>query len=512
MQIIDRYVISDTLEKGGNEHLVIYRNNPPDAAALMTSARSFGNYNLPSALADLLDNSIKAHARSIHILCVRNDGEPVVRILDDGDGMTQEELYAAMRPASANPDDERSPDDLGRFGWGMKSASLSQCRHLTVLTRKCGTLAGASWDLDDLVDWKMGILEPEEIKQLADARLLERDGTEIIWTKCDRLSEFGKVRSKEFNELVSHAKSELALTFHRYLAGENGLRKLKITLNGGALSAIDPFLRDHPATQARPIEHLELEGKPFSVQAFILPHFSKITSHEHERLGGEEGFVRNQGFYIYRQHRLIMHGTWFRLVRHGELSQLVRIAVNIPNSLDAVWKITVDKSEAQLPSGLRSRLREIVKGLKGQSGKVFQSRGGRIKSNNSNTPVWTKYVRNGEVRYYLNREHPLIANLLEQDDTDLAKSFSAALGIIEDCFPAVSIGEDFTSRPEMMNQSALDRGAFVERLDAALPALLLCAGGSFKKLRELLRATEPWSGHTKIVEEHLMAKGWWENA
>lgn len=216
-----------------------------------------------------------------------------------------------------------------------------------------------------------------------------------------RLSEYGRVRSKEFNELVAHAKSELALTFHRYLAGEHGLRKLKISLNGGELSPIDPFLRDHPATQIKPIEHLELDGKPFSVQAFILPHFSKITSHEHEKLGGEEGFVRNQGFYIYRQHRLIMHGTWFRLVRHGELSQLVRIAVNIPNSLDAIWKITVDKSEAQLPSGLRSRLREIVKALKGQSGKVFQSRGGRVKPADGRTTVWAKYVRNGEVRYYL---------------------------------------------------------------------------------------------------------------
>jgi hypothetical protein len=490
---------------------VKYTNNPPDAAALMTSARSFGNYDLPSALADLLDNSIKAAARKVDILCVRNDGEPSVRIVDDGYGMTESELCRAMRPASANPDDERATDDLGRFGWGMKSASLSQCRHLTVLTRKGGVLSGASWDLDDLADWKMGILEPSEIEKLADSKLLGHDGTEIIWTKCDRLSEFGKVGSREFNELVAHAKSELALTFHRYLAGDQGVRKLKISFNGQTLEPIDPFLRNHPATQVKPVEPLELEGKRFNVQAFILPHFSKISSHEHEKLGGVEGFVRNQGFYIYRQHRLIMHGTWFRLVRHGELSQLVRIAVNIPNSLDAIWKITVDKSEAQLPSGLRSRLREIVNGLKGQSGKVFQSRGGRIKPAEGKTPVWAKYVRNGEVRYYINREHPLMAEMLEHDDPSVAHSFGAALGIIEDSFPAVSIGEDFSARPEMMNQSALDRDAFIERLDAALPALLTRSEGSFAKLWELLQATEPWAAQAAVVEEHLKAKGWWEN-
>lgn len=491
--------------------MVTYKSNPPDAAALMTSARSFGNYDLPSALADLLDNSIKAKSRTIEILCVQHQGNPTVRILDDGHGLTEDELCSAMRPASTNPDDERAADDLGRFGWGMKSASLSQCRHLTVITRKNGTYSGASWDLDDLADWRMGVLEPDEIKDLANPKLLEHDGTEIIWNKCDRLSEFGKVKTRDFNELVAHAKSSLALTFHRFLAGENGLQKLQIIFNGDSLKAYDPFLRNHPATQSKPIEHLELEQKPFSVQAFILPHYSKLSSHEHEKLGGEEGFLKNQGFYIYRQHRLIMHGTWFRLVQHGELSQLVRIAVNIPNSLDDIWKITVDKSEAQLPSGLRSRLKGIVKGLKGQSSQVFQSRGGRIKPPDGRTPVWSKYVRNGTVRYYLNREHPLIAEMLEHDNTEVASAFGAVLGVIEDCFPAVSIGEDFAVRPEMMSQSALDRGAFVERLDAALPLMLLRAGGSFETLFELLQNTEPWAGNLVVVEEHLKSKGWWKN-
>ena len=92
----------------------------------MTSARSFGNYDLSSALADLLDNSIKAKARSIEIKCIQKDDGPEVRILDDGFGMSAIELHRAMRPASTNPDEERARDDLGRFGWGMKSASLSE--------------------------------------------------------------------------------------------------------------------------------------------------------------------------------------------------------------------------------------------------------------------------------------------------------------------------------------------------------------------------------------------------
>lgn len=492
--------------KSGAE--VKYLSNPPDAASLMTSARSFGNYDLSSALADLLDNSIKAHARNVDIRCLRKADGPEVRILDDGTGMSAEELYRAMRPASTNPDEKRAPDDLGRFGWGMKSASLSQCRHLVVLTHHEGELAGASWDLDDLADWKMGLLEDAEIRALASEQLLKRNGTEIVWSKCDRLSEFGQVANRGFNDLVAHAKRQLSLIFHRYLGGEEGLRKLTVTFNGDPLKPVDPFLRAHDATQAQPKEVLTLDGQPVEVQAFILPHYSKVTAGEHEQLGGEEGFVRNQGFYIYRQHRLIMHGTWFRLVRHGELSQLVRIAVNIPNSLDAVWKITLDKADAQLPTGLKSRLKDIVEGLKRKSGRVFQSRGGRVREEAGKVSVWAKYVRNGEVRYYLNREHPLIAGMLEDEDQDRAKAFAAALGIIEDCFPVVSIGEDYSSRSHMMNQSAVDRDTFIEKLDTALPALLVRAEGSFSTLREILAVTEPWSGQGALVAQHLKDKGW----
>jgi hypothetical protein len=489
-----------------------FKSNPPDASALMTSARSFGNYDLASALADLIDNSIKARSTEVTIHCVRKSGEAQVRVRDNGHGMSSEELSQAMRPASTNPSAERAADDLGRFGWGMKSASLSQCRHLTVISRRDGELCGAVWDLDDLEDWKMGLLEDDEISDLADAELKDRDGTEIIWSRCDRLSERGAVEGRGFNDMVAHAKSRLAVIFHRYLAGEEGLRKLAIRFNGDPLKASDPFMRDHDATQRLPRETLTLDGQPIDVQAFVLPHYSKLGSTDHDRLGGDEGFVRNQGFYIYRQHRLILHGTWFRLVRHGELSQLVRIAVNIPNSLDEIWKITLDKADAQLPSGLRARLKDIVDGLRGKSGKVFQSRGARIRPATGTTPVWSKYVRNGEVRYYLNREHPLLAELLETDDNETASAVSAALGIIEAGFPVLSIGEDYQSRPDMMNQGALDREAFTASLDAALPSLLHHAGGTLGGLTAMVKITEPWASHGALVEEHLKSKGWWQDA
>ncbi len=136
-------------------------NNPPDAASLMLTARSFGNYDLAAAIADLIDNSIKAKSTVIEISCNFLDGHPEVRIRDDGTGMSKDDLLVAMRPACFNPNNERSPDDLGRFGWGMKSASFSQCKVLTVITQKDHEINGARWDLDDIEDWAMDMYEKD---------------------------------------------------------------------------------------------------------------------------------------------------------------------------------------------------------------------------------------------------------------------------------------------------------------------------------------------------------------
>jgi len=198
----------------------------------MMSARSFGNYDLPSALADLVDNSLKAKARNVHIACVRSDVGFEVRIRDDGEGMSADGLAAAMRPASANPEHERSPDDLGRFGWGLKSASFSQCRRLTVISNAGEGPSGAEWDLDSIDGWCMGLLDAGELDTIADPLVLAGPGTEVIWRNCDRLSEGGTLGPTAFNAIVVHARTRLALLFHRFLAGEVRGRPLRIVLNG----------------------------------------------------------------------------------------------------------------------------------------------------------------------------------------------------------------------------------------------------------------------------------------
>jgi hypothetical protein len=488
--------------------MVSYIQNPPDARSLMTSARSFGNYDLASALADLVDNSIKAKAHRIDFLCFFRGGSPEVRVIDDGHGMSLPELHAAMRPASQDPSEERSSDDLGRFGWGMKSASFSQCKQLKVITTRDGKTSGAMWDLDSLENWQMGVLSKSDIADLSTDILDGKDGTEIIWDTCDRLSENGTMSEDEFNAIVTHASNRLALVFHRYLSGKVRGKKLSMTLNGQPIAAYDPFFSQHDATQELPPETLSVKGKKISIRPYILPHFSKLKLAEHERLAGAEGFLKNQGFYIYRNHRLIISGTWFRLVKYGELAQLVRISVDIPNSLDDLWKITVDKSDAQLPAILRDRLKQIITGIRGRASNVHRSKGGRISTGSKKIAVWDRYVHGGEINYHINREHPLVAALLEAEDLAGSSKVTAALQVIEQCFPVEAFLRDATNRPGDIHQTEAQVERFRALLDAALPILLVGEDGDFGRLEKKLSRTEPFASNWKPVEEFLKEKGW----
>ena len=473
----------------------------------MTSARSFGNYDLPSSLADLVDNSIKAHAHLIEIRCLYNGGEPTVSVVDDGEGMSEAQLLDAMRPANTNPLKERSVDDLGRFGWGMKSASFSQCQSLTVISSQSGRTSGAVWNLRDVDKWKMGVLSQAEIERTVQATLLDRNGTEVLWQDCDRLSEDGSLTEDKFNEFIVYTRLRLGLVFHRYLSGTAKGKKISIRVNGSELDPYDPFYQENDATQKLEMEMLRIGAARIKIQPYILPHYSKLGLSEYDRLAGPEGILKNQGFYVYRQHRLIISGTWFRLVRHGELSQLVRISVDIPNSIDALWKITIDKSDAQLPAALHSRLEQIVGSLKKRSAKVIRSKGGRL-DRPGRIPVWSRHARGGQVRYSLNREHPLIAAVLDEGNVEQSELMKATLQTIEQSVPVQDIGKDSAQQPDNVNQTISDPRILIQQLDVALPHMLFEVDGDRSKLIRLLKIAEPYAQNWVLVHDHLVQKGW----
>lgn len=482
--------------------------NPPQSAALMATARSFGNYDLSGALADLIDNSIQAHASRIEIsfeVCARDIH---VRIRDDGNGMNRKALIAAMRPASAHPESERSESDLGRFGWGLKSASLSQARQMTVVSWCEGRIYAARWDIDDIDDWGMDFLEGDEARNELINGENSESGTEVIWRKTDRLVsvENGVNTHDALTYLISQARESLSLVFHRYLSGEQG-SKLEILINGNPLVEVDPFMTGHPATQTLDAETIEMSnGARLKLQPYVLPHFSKLTSSEQRQLGGAEGMAKNQGFYVYRNFRLIIHGTWFKLIPHRDISQLTRVRVDLPNSLDHEWRITLDKSGAQLPSELKSRLRDVARKFNRKSKSAHRRKGVSI-DRNDRTPIWLRSVKNGQIKYRINRDHPVIDSLLGTGE-DRDGGPELLLTLLESYFPTDNFLSDLSAQDSKVNQTVTDNEDFDSIILQSIISYTRNHEGPHKaeEFLEFIRNVEPFASHWKYSEEFVRSK------
>ena len=337
----------------------------PSASSLSESMRDLG-YSLETAIADIIDNSISAKATEIDVFCNLAADNPSLCIIDNGSGMTAENLLLALKHGAINPKAKRQSTDLGRFGLGLKTASFSQCRQLTVITSQEDKISAAQWDLD-LVnqrdDWIVTILEDHEINDFEFVEKLLSNGTMVVWRKLDRLFEdmSGARRDEVVNEKFGLVEHHLALVFHRFLAGEfRQFSKIAVRINGHEVVPFDPFCRTNKATQLMPEEKVAVDGAIVKIQPFILPHHSKLSASDYDFYQDRSDFISNQGAYVYRNGRLMAWGDWFRIVPKGEATKLARVQIDFPNILDESWTIDIKKSRARPPLAVRARLRQII--------------------------------------------------------------------------------------------------------------------------------------------------------
>lgn len=470
----------------------------PRADALIESLRDIG-YTLETALADIVDNSITADARQIDIHFAFEEGEKsCISILDDGTGMERQELLDAMRPGSRNPKDDRDADDLGRFGLGMKTASFSQCRRMTVASRKNGVLSLACWDLDHVSEsgeWELLVPEESDIGSSVCLTFPKDHGTVVLWEKLDRIVDATDSRKTEsmFYHKMDLAKKHLEMVFHRFLKGrEKRIRKVGISINRLSLEPFDPFNENNPATTILPEEKIVLNGEIITIQPYILPHHSKVSKSEYEKYAGEGGYLNNQGFYVYRNGRLLISGTWFRLIPKSPLTQLARIRIDLPNNMDDLWKIDVKKSMVQPPAVIRNRLKEIIDKIAGSSVRVYTNRG--CKSQSDITPIWERHARHGEIVYEINRKHPLIQAFSRKLDSRTQKEFDEILDMVQMFFPKDMFFSDYAKAPEKTGRKSESVPGEVVNLGKKYFELVLKnSGQSIEEIVIHLKMTEPFS-------------------
>ena len=462
-------------------------------------------YSLATAVADLIDNSLTAGANRIEIFADADSETPAIGVLDDGSGMSESELLEAMRPGTRNPLENRDISDLGRFGLGLKTASFSQCRRVTVVTRRNGHISGAVWDVDTVAstdDWVVEI--PDDLTSVPWFGRLEKDGTLVIWQKLDRLVTSKTGDRSDLIRQIDEAASHVELVFHRFLSQRRGHRSVRMFLNGRSLEPLDPFHSRHPATQNGPEETFLLDGGEIRIQPITLPHHSKVTKAEWVRYALPEGYVRSQGFYLYRNRRLIVHGTWFGLARQSELTKLARVRIDIPNSLDARWKIDVRKASAQPPEPVRQRLRRIVEQIGTPSKRTYTSRGTRL-TTNDRLPVWVKHQQSNQIHYRLNPDHPVFFGFMKKLPKPVALEFRVLLDLIESALPVDTIHADTSANPEKVAPYSLPEERVAEDVTSTYRALR--EGGASREQSEIMMSSaEPfrlyWEVAKKAIEEY----------
>lgn len=414
----------------------------PRADILVESTRSIG-YTFESALADIIDNSIGNGATHIDVR-FSSIIPRYIAIIDDGCGMTPDELIIAMRYGSKNVNDQRAESDLGRFGLGLKTASLSQCRKLTVISKKNNVISAASWDLDFIIaqqGWSLKVYDHEEmvnqynkaIPGILDELNRYESGTIVIWGDFDKMLEGASDPDTLFDEKISIARSHLELIYHNFL-DKTSKTPIKLRFNYLPLAAKDPFLTKHPGTQPLSEEYIDLDGQNIRVKLYILPYLNKLSPEDIDLLGTLDDLRNKQGIYVYRNNRLIIWGTWFRLDTKNELNKLARIRVDIPNSLDHIWDIDIKKSTASLPNSIKQNLKFIVKRAIGSSERVYTHQGNKL-INDEYDHVWELRKTKEETFFEINKELLIYKVFLESLSAEQAKQFKALIKLMEATVP-----------------------------------------------------------------------------
>lgn len=473
----------------------------PDAISMFQTFRAIG-YSVETAAADIIDNSITAGAKNIWFDYEWKGPDTIISIADDGSGMSNEEIISALKPGSKNPLEARSPDDLGRFGLGLKTASFSQCRKFCVVSKsKESDVSFWSWDLDFVnTQNAWNVIKYCPLGRFVDELSGKDTGTVVIWWDIDRLTKETNAQSSDdlnkFMQTMESVKRHLGMVFHRFIA--EGIR---IHFRGRKIDGWDPFMTGIDGVQLKPESRIQ-KGKVI-LKGYILPHRSKLTDEWYSYgKGPKDSWTAHQGFYVYRNKRLLVPGDWLGFFKREVHYDLCRIQVDLPNDIDADWQIDIKKSLARPPLSLREQILSYAKDVRMSAVEVYRHRGKVVKRkfmSGDFKPMWEEKRRHGKRFYEINRSHPLIAEILS--NLENRKMIERLLSYIEETVPVPLIvlkeseNDVQYSRPfEGANQELLMRDI------KAMYTALLAKGNTREQAKDVIYKIEPYDHFPELIE------------
>ena len=281
----------------------------PSAPILVESLRAFG-YSLETAISDLIDNSISASADIVWLDFYWSGRDSKIVIMDNGIGIKSSQINQVMKFGSQSPDDKRENQDLGRFGLGLKTASLSQAKRFTVCS-KTDEIVCKTWDVDHIKkcnNWEvLDSVFDLELPYYKKINLLEH-GTLVLWENMDKVVfDKWKVDSYKdeykFIELKKKVQQHLEMVFHRFIEGINP--QLTIFIDNKKIKPWDPFFEMHNSTERTPEESILVGNEIVKIKGFILPHKDRLTVEEFDKNKGIKGWTNQQGFYVWNDPEVV---------------------------------------------------------------------------------------------------------------------------------------------------------------------------------------------------------------
>jgi len=416
-------------------------------------------YDFCTAISDIIDNSVSAKSTTIKIFSLPGRSSPFISIVDDGHGMTEDELISNMVIGCKDPSLQRQAQDLGRFGSGMKIASFSQARKLTVLSKtSTSEINGASWDIDRIINedtWCLEQLNADDIALLEKQNMvyLEQQGTQIIWQNltCCENDNHALDHDAQIASLFTRADKHIGLHFHKFMKGSE---KIDFYINNKKIESIDPFMTLVSGYQEGRSEKFRCRGGHIEIKTHVLPSFNRMDRLEIDALGGASEITQKQGLYIYRNKRLINAGGWLNLSKHHQLSALARVEINIPSALDDEWATDVKKATLQLPPRVKRDLKKYLSDPIVRSRKVHTAKGKLSEANS----FW-KICNDDEqktITYEVHPENQTLAGLIARLPNNLRPALSAYLMNLSRELPLQHIYTTMADRPLDVNQKEIE--------------------------------------------------------
>jgi hypothetical protein len=479
----------------------------PKSTALIRSLRGIG-YSTSTALADIIDNSIAAKATEVRIHFRWDGDRSSIHILDNGAGMNDSRLETAMQIGGIDPTESRDAGDLGRFGLGLKTASFSQCKILTVASKtNKGGLSCLRWDLDYLASsangqWVLleGMDPRYEIKDVSG--MIGQQGTLVIWNLLDRIVT-DNFSQNDFMNLIDEVRLHLSMTFHR-LIDRSGT--LGIFINDQKVTPWDPFLVSKGSHELPKVPLVTSYGLVHA-QGYILPSKRMLSEDEYKQAGGPNGWTVQQGFYVYRNKRLLVPGSWLglgfgRRWTKDEAHRMARIRIDLTNSADHAWKIDVKKSTASPPISEILQLSSIGGDVRRRAREAFFDRTGQGPITKQDyVHAWKAESTASGIRYRINLDHPSIQSFFYAAPEHKSK-LTAMIKVIEATVPIEKIWVDGSGRDEVPDEdpgSEVDPDV-IESLKVFYESFRTIYGLSPDEAKCRLIQTEPFHKYRNIIQ------------